>query len=104
MSLKEMGEDLVNLIEERQLRNVILLGHSLGGRTILSAMKNYRTSLESAVKGVVICDISPGSLITDRTADVMEMWIMINSLIDIKLEGKAKSVIEREVKGVIQNN
>lgn len=76
--LEELGDDIVNYLEEKQMRNVILMGHSLGGRAVLSALKHHGKSLESMVKGVVICDIAPSNLLTDRTADVMEMWIMIN--------------------------
>jgi len=76
--LEDLGDDIVNYLEEKQMRNVILMGHSLGGRAILSALKHHSKSLESMVKGVVICDIAPSNLLKSRTADVMEMWIMIN--------------------------
>ena len=85
MSLKEQGEDILNFLEEKNLRNVILMGHSLGGRAIMSALQHYSKQLDHFLKGVIIVDISPGNLITERTADIMETWIMINSLLEIDL-------------------
>lgn len=85
MYLKEMGEDIVNFLEENYLSNVILMGHSMGGRAIMSALQHYSSSLESRVKGVIIVDISPANLIANRTADVFEMWTTINNLLTINL-------------------
>jgi len=38
MSLKDMGEDIINFLEEKNLQNVYLMGHSMGGRAIMSAL------------------------------------------------------------------
>lgn len=38
MSLKDMGEDIVNFLEEKNLHDVYLMGHSMGGRAIMSAL------------------------------------------------------------------
>lgn len=38
MTVKEMGGDIINFIEKNNIRNAILMGHSMGGRAIMSAL------------------------------------------------------------------
>ncbi|KAL4453131.1 hypothetical protein ABPG74_015362 [Tetrahymena malaccensis] len=103
MSLQDMGADLVNFLEQNNVRNAILMGHSMGGRAIMSAMQYYGSSLDPYVKAAIICDIAPGNLVQARTADLMEMWVMIHKLLDIDFHGKDRTKIDKEVRAIIPN-
>ncbi|EGR30328.1 hypothetical protein IMG5_134770 [Ichthyophthirius multifiliis] len=103
MSLTEMGEDLVYFLDKHNIYNAFLMGHSMGGRVILSALRDHGKFLEERVKGIIICDITNGNLLKERSADVYQMWIMINQLLDIDFKNKPKIKIQQEVKNLIEN-
>ena len=50
-----MVEDLQTYIEHHQLRNVNLLGHSMGGKTVML----YAVEFSENVKKLIVADISP---------------------------------------------
>jgi pimeloyl-ACP methyl ester carboxylesterase len=50
-----MAEDLKEFIEEHQLQNVILLGHSMGGKTVLF----FEQMFPQLANKLIIVDISP---------------------------------------------
>ena len=56
MSLPEMADDVCSLILEQDLKKVILVGHSLGGRVAM-AMLSECPSILARIKGTVIVDI-----------------------------------------------
>ena len=41
MSLSEMGEDLVYFLENKNITNTFLMGHSMGGRVIMAALRDH---------------------------------------------------------------
>jgi len=55
------------------------------------------------VKGIIICDISPGNLVSERSADVFEMWNMINSLLAIDFHKKTRLDMNNEVRKIIHD-
>jgi pimeloyl-ACP methyl ester carboxylesterase len=52
---QNLSEDLWNYIESKQLDEVIILGHSLGGKTAME----FATANPSMVKKLIVVDISP---------------------------------------------
>ncbi len=50
-----MSEDLYRLIEELDLNNVKLIGHSMGGKTVMQFLSQYSSQVDKAV----IVDIAP---------------------------------------------
>ncbi len=50
-----MVEDLHNYIEDHQLRKVNLLGHSMGGKTVML----YAVEFSEKVNKLIVADISP---------------------------------------------
>ncbi len=50
-----MSEDLYRLIEELDLNNVKLIGHSMGGKTVMQFLSKYRPQVAKAV----LVDIAP---------------------------------------------
>ena len=59
MTFPEMAYDLVDYIANRDMKDIYLLGHSMGGRTIMAAMRDHKAFLEDRVKGVIIVDVLP---------------------------------------------
>jgi esterase len=59
-SYELMAEDLRELITDENLDNVILLGHSMGGKTAMLFTALY----PEKVKSLVVVDIGPGSYIS----------------------------------------
>ena len=55
------------------------------------------------MKGIIICDISPGNLVSERSADVFEMWNMINNLLAIDFHKKTRLDINNEVRKIISD-
>lgn len=55
MNYTILAEDLHNFIEEHQLKNPLLLGHSMGGKTVMQYALNYPEALEK----MIVVDISP---------------------------------------------
>ncbi|MFC0309204.1 alpha/beta fold hydrolase [Gallibacterium trehalosifermentans] len=55
MNYAVMAEDLFNLLQHLQLKNVILIGHSMGGKTAMQFALNY----PQYVKSLIILDIAP---------------------------------------------
>lgn len=50
-----LADDLLNYINHYQLKNVLLLGHSMGGKTVMQFAVNH----EEIVEKLVVADISP---------------------------------------------
>ncbi|MGB8703950.1 MAG: alpha/beta fold hydrolase, partial [Gillisia sp.] len=55
MTYKAMAEDVYNYCKEHQLEHVILLGHSMGGKTAMYAAAEYPELFDK----LVVVDISP---------------------------------------------
>lgn len=54
-SYDDMAEDLKEFLEDQQLSSAILLGHSMGGKTIMNFSLNYPMMVEK----LIVVDISP---------------------------------------------
>jgi len=55
MSLQSMAGDLLNYLDERQIQQCYLLGHSLGGRAVIEFSYLYPERLEK----LIVADIAP---------------------------------------------
>jgi len=51
-----MGNDIVDLIKQLELDNIYLLGHSMGGKVVMSILAEHPT-LTNSIKGVIVCDV-----------------------------------------------
>lgn len=54
-----MAYDLVDYIANRDLKDLFIVAHSMGGRTLLTAMRDHKAFLADRVKGVVVVDVLP---------------------------------------------
>ncbi len=55
MNYGEMAEDIVCFLKQNQLENIILLGHSMGGKTAMLLALKY----PKLISGLMIADIAP---------------------------------------------
>ena len=55
MSYQEMAEDVVRFFDENELENVILLGHSMGGKTAMQIALQF----PERVAALIVVDIAP---------------------------------------------
>jgi len=95
MTLTEMAEDLTEYITS--LDNVVLLGHSLGGRVIFKYLEENAEKVNSLLKGVVIVDILPTKV---ESTFVLEL---LNKLRKIPLENRTYNELEEEFSAAAQN-
>ncbi|CAK87697.1 unnamed protein product (macronuclear) [Paramecium tetraurelia] len=91
MSYEEMANDLKHFILDHNLQNVVLLGHSMGGRIIFSYLQNYTTDLPI---GNIIVDVGPGE---------GEGKNYVKQLQDIDLKNKTLKEIENNIFQVVQS-
>ncbi len=55
MSYQKMAEDVVNFLDENELERVMLLGHSMGGKTAMQLALNF----PERVAGLIVVDMAP---------------------------------------------
>lgn len=71
-----LSEDLHNFIQEHQLKNPLLIGHSMGGKVVMQYAINYPNSFDK----MVVVDISP------REYNVSHHDVILNGLQAIDVE------------------
>ena len=71
-SIEALGRDLSAVLEATLLRNepVLLVGHSMGGMTVLSYVEQYPESLVDRVAGAVLMSTSGSDVITGGLVSV----------------------------------
>ena len=55
MGYQEMAEDVVSFMDKHELENVILLGHSMGGKTAMQLALRF----PNRIVGLIVVDIAP---------------------------------------------
>jgi pimeloyl-ACP methyl ester carboxylesterase len=76
MNYAVLADDLHHFIEEHQLKNSLLIGHSMGGKTVMQYALTYPTTFEK----MIVVDISP------RKYNVSHHEAILNGLKAIKIE------------------
>ncbi|KAK9716836.1 hypothetical protein K7432_006624 [Basidiobolus ranarum] len=57
MTYSAMAQDLIEFIEKKNLKEVALVGHSMGGRVAMTTAFNYKSKISS----LVLVDVAPNS-------------------------------------------
>ncbi len=58
-----MAEDIISLIQRLNIEDdIVFMGHSVGGKIIMQILQDFKI-LHESIKGVIIVDISPQSVI-----------------------------------------
>ncbi len=87
-SVANLGDDLRTLIVELDLRNVVIVGHSMGGIGAQAFLAQHRTLADDRVAGLVLLSTLPSALsgsqsarlgraaerLTRRTPDSTRLW------------------------------
>ncbi|EAR83775.1 alpha/beta fold hydrolase (macronuclear) [Tetrahymena thermophila SB210] len=96
-TFKEMAYDAVEYIANRDMKDLYLIGHSMGGRTILAALQEHQAFLLDRVKGVIIVDVLPSVYaINDPAIQQMSRYLL--EMKSINIIDKSFEQIEKEVK------
>eukprot|EP00808_Paulinella_micropora_P011821 g35719.t1 len=64
MTLQEMGEDIIRVMDKEGMEEAIVLGHSLGGRVAMALAHEW----PERVAGLVVVDVAPGEKMGDPFA------------------------------------
>ncbi|CAD8120829.1 unnamed protein product [Paramecium sonneborni] len=91
MSYEEMACDLKHFIVNHNLKNVVFMGHSMGGRIIFSYLENFPNDWPL---GNVIVDVGPGK---------SDGKNYIKKLQEIDLKNKNLKDIEQNIYEVVKN-
>lgn len=102
MNYSLMALDIYSFIKAKKLDNIVLIGHGMGGKALMSFLKNYEE--EEFIKGVVIMDIAPKDYLNDRAFSwPAELWILLEDLKFVKLKGMNRQKIKEQVTKIVPN-
>ena len=91
-SYKIMAEDLKNYCEEHNLKEIILLGHSMGGKVAMQFAVTY----PEMVSKLVVADIGPKAY-PSHHQDILKALSSLN-FSQIKSRGEAEDVLSEYIK------
>lgn len=83
MSYREMAEDVVRYADEHNIERFTVLGHSMGGKTVMTLAGLHPNRLD----GVVVIDAPPEKGIRDGNNKTVELVIMSARYIADEAEG-----------------
>lgn len=94
MSYSHMSEDIVQLIKDVNLKKVILIGHSMGGSTMMYVALNYPELIEK----LIVVDMSPVRVSPSLT----EMIKLFHAMKTVTLDGiltlsKARKIADEQL-------
>ena len=90
MTISEMTEDVFKMIENLNLKHLVLMGHSIGGRIAMQYCLKYPEN----VKGIVVIDVMPIHYPEEREKFpfVKKMQSILTSLKNLKLNRKKEEI------------
>jgi len=91
-SYEEMAEDLKNYCEEHKLQNIILLGHSMGGKVAMQFAVTY----PEMVSKLIVADIGPKAY-PPHHQDILKALSMLD-FSKIKSRGEAEDLLSEYIK------
>lgn len=89
---KVMSDDIFELINDQQLKNVILLGHSMGGKTVMQFAMDHPELLDK----LIVADISPKYYPLHHHA-VLEALNAVDFNV-VKTRREAETIMDRYIK------
>ncbi len=99
MSYTHMCHDVLAFMDTKALRNVVLIGHSMGGKVAKSLALSY----PDRIAGLVVLDIAP---VKYTAADPAWKAVkgIIDSLRDVKIErGMTKRNVDRDLRATVED-
>jgi esterase len=92
-SFPSMADDLADFIDEHQLENPILIGHSMGGKVSMT----YALENPGKVKKLVVVDISPRKYAERITHTQVITQMMSIELDKIKTRGEVEKILDSNI-------
>ncbi|PKA83296.1 pimeloyl-ACP methyl ester carboxylesterase [Ulvibacter sp. MAR_2010_11] len=89
-----MVEDIENYCKEHQLEDIILLGHSMGGKTAM----NFAVENPKLVSKLIVADISPKAY-PQHHQDILKALSMLDFSV-LKSRGEADAILSEYIKDV----
>jgi len=99
MEIREMADDVVHFIREKGLKNLIIMGHSLGGKVLMSLASDF-PELYPYVRSMIIMDIAPVNYYKDpnrKYNNITDTFTMLKNLNAIEFNNKAYNDLRKEV-------
>lgn len=99
MEIRDMAGDVVGFLRERNLGNLIVMGHSLGGKVAMAIATCFQ-EIHEGLKGVVILDIAPVDYYRDpvrKYPQIEDTLKMLKVLNEVKFEGKSYAELRKEI-------
>jgi pimeloyl-ACP methyl ester carboxylesterase len=88
-----MADDLTEFIEENQIENPVLIGHSMGGKVAMT----YALENPQKVKKLVVVDISPRKYAERITHTQVITQMMSIDLDQIKTRGDVEKILDSKI-------
>lgn len=98
MSYSHMANDVLGFINKMGLEQVVLVGHSMGGKVAHSLALTH----PDRVAGLVVMDIAPVTY-TRQDASWSAVQDIIHALVDVDLDQKTKRDVEMELRANVSD-
>ena len=100
MSYQHMSEDIVHLIKDLNVEKVVLIGHSMGGSTMMYTALNFPELIEK----LIVVDISPVRVSPSLTEMIKLFQAMKTVILDgIPTLSKARKMADEQLSLTIQS-
>ncbi|KAL4429980.1 hypothetical protein ABPG74_000346 [Tetrahymena malaccensis] len=97
-TVQDMVNDFIDYLANRDMKNLYIIGHSMGGRTVLSSLSYYKQFLLERVKGVIIIDTIPCSYRIEGIIPIESVYRYMDEVKSIDLKDKTFQQVEQEVR------
>lgn len=98
LGIERLGDDLAQLLEQLDLRDVVLVGHSMGGFTIMSFACRHRDLLDERVRGLALVSTAAHGLSMGRMAPLAERLLRSRTM-ERMVRARSGLVFTRRVLG-----
>ncbi|KAL0488966.1 alpha/beta hydrolase domain-containing protein [Acrasis kona] len=80
ITYEDMTQDLILFLKSRNIKKSILLGHSMGGKTILNTLLHHETFVKEYIEKSIVVDIAPMSYMNHPRWEVKQMLTAMESI------------------------
>ena len=98
LGIERLGDDLAQLVEQLDLRGVVLVGHSMGGFTVMSFACRHRDLLASRVRGMALVSTAAHGLSMGRMTPLAAR-LLRSRTVDRVVRARSGLVFTRRVLG-----
>lgn len=104
MSYLEMAKDVIQLLESLKIEKSVLIGHSMGGGTMMCTALNYPQKVDK----LVVVDMSPVVKLRN-TPGLIEMNTVFEAMLSTKIKNgsslsETRKVIDRQLAKLIRSD